>query len=84
MLMVGDVTGEKVAFRPAELLFKDLRISGVSGVSRCQVEDVARMAADGLVRPVVSQVLPLEEATNAYRLIAERRTLGRLVMTPRS
>ena len=84
MLMVGDVTGEKVAFRPAELLFKDLRISGVSGVSRCQVEDVARMAADGLVRPVVSQVLALEEATDAYRLIAARRTLGRLVMTPRS
>ena len=82
MLLVGDVTGEKVSFRPAELLFKDLRISGVSGVSRRQLEDVARMAADGLVRPMVSQVLPLEEAMDAYRLIAERRSFGRVVLTP--
>ena len=82
MVMVGDVTGEKVAFRPAELLFKDLRISGVSGVSRRQLEDAARMAADGLVRPVVSHVLPLEQAMDAYRLIAERRSFGRVVLTP--
>ena len=84
MLMVGDVTGEKVAFRPAELLFKDLRIAGVSGVSRRQLEDIARMAADGVVLPVVSQVLPLEEAQHAYRLIAERRSCGRIVLTPSS
>ena len=82
MLMVGDVTGERVVFRPAELLFKDLRIAGVSGVSRNQVEDAARMAAEGLVRPVVSHVLPLEEAMDAYRLMAERRVFGRIVLTP--
>lgn len=82
MLMVGDVTGEKAAFRPAELLFKDLRISGVSGVSRRQLGDAARMAAQGLVRPVVSHVLPLEQAMDAYRLMAERRSFGRIALTP--
>ena len=82
MLMVGDVTGEPVSFRPAELLFKDLRIAGVSGVSRRQLEDAARMAADGLVRPVVSHVLPLERVMDAYRLVAERRSFGRIVLTP--
>ena len=82
MLMVGDVTGEKVAFRPAELLFKDLHIAGVSGVYRRELEDVVRMAAEGIVRPVVSHLLPLEEAMDAYRLIAERRSFGRLVLAP--
>ena len=81
MLMVGDVTGERVSFRPAELLFKDLRIAGVSGVSRRQLQDAARMSADGLVRPVVSHVLPLEEAMDAYRLVAERRSFGRVLFT---
>ena len=82
MLMVGDLTGERVSFRPAELLFKDLHIAGVSGVSRRQLEEVARMAADGLVRPVVSHVLPLEEAMDAYRLVAERRSFGRIMLRP--
>ena len=82
MVMVGDLTGERVTFRPAELLFKDLHIAGVSGVSRRQLTEVARMADAGLVRPMVSQVMPLEEAMEAYRLIAERRNFGRIVLTP--
>ena len=84
MLMVGDVTGENVTFRPAELLFKDVRLYGVSGVSRRQLEDIVRLAVDGTVRPVVSQALPIKNALDAYRLIAERRSFGRIVLTPRS
>jgi D-arabinose 1-dehydrogenase-like Zn-dependent alcohol dehydrogenase len=82
MLVVGDVTGGQVALRPAEFLFKDARLIGVSGVSRQQLGDVARMAAARLVRPVVSRTFPLEEAREAYRLMQERRSFGRLALVP--
>ena len=82
MALVGAVTGGAVSFQPAELLFRDARLIGVSGVSRAQISDVANMAAGGLVRPVVSRTFPLEEALDAYWLMRTRGSFGRLVLTP--
>jgi NADPH:quinone reductase-like Zn-dependent oxidoreductase len=82
MALVGDVTGGGVTIQPAELLFRDARLIGVSGVSRSQLRDVARMVAAGLVRPVVSQTFTLDEALEAYRLMRERRSFGRLALAP--
>ena len=82
MAVVGDLEGGSISIRPAELLFKDASLTGVSGVSRRQVEDVAAMVAAGLVRPVISRTFPLEEALQAYRLMRERKSFGRLALVP--
>lgn len=82
MAVVGDVTGEEVSIRPAELLFKDASLIGVSGVSRAQLRDVARMVGAGLVRPVVSWTFALEEALEAYRVMRAGDSFGRVVLAP--
>src|SRR4029450_1660545 len=38
---------------------------------------------DGKLRPLVTQVLPLEEAAGALELMKERRATGRIVLKPR-
>ena len=84
LALLGDVTGEPAPLRPAEVIFRDLRITGVSGVSRAQVERTAALVAAGRLRPVVAQTLPLTPAgaSEAWRMVAERRASGRVVLIP--
>ena len=84
LILLGDVTGEPVPLRPAEVIFRDARILGVSGVSLSTLEQAVHLAASGQIRPVVHRTLPLtpEGAMEAYRSVLERRPLGRVVLTP--
>jgi NADPH:quinone reductase-like Zn-dependent oxidoreductase len=40
------------------------------------------MVVRGVLRPVVSQSLPLEQAAAAFDLLSSRSVLGRLVLLP--
>ncbi len=84
LVLLGDVTGEPTALRLAEVIFRDLRVMGVSGVSRATLERAVKLAATGRLQPVVSQTLPLTAAgvMEAWRLVSERRALGRVVILP--
>ena len=84
LVLLGDVTGEPVPLRLAEVIFRDAQILGVSGVSRSTLQQAVDMAANGQIRPVVSDTLPLtpEGVGEAIRLVSERRPLGRVVLTP--
>jgi NADPH:quinone reductase len=44
--------------------------------------DVLKLWEGGVVHPVVGHELPLEEAGEAHRLIEERKTTGKVVLTP--
>ena len=67
LALLGDVTGEPAPLRPAEVIFRDLQITGVSGVSRAQVERAAVLAAAGRLRPVLAQTLPLRPPAHRRR-----------------
>ena len=85
LALLGDVTGEPTAVRLAEVIFRDLRLTGVSGVSRPTLERCVEMAAAGELQPVVSDVLPLTEqgVAEAVRMVREREPFGRVVLNPR-
>ncbi|HEU5113542.1 MAG TPA: zinc-binding dehydrogenase [Acidimicrobiia bacterium] len=38
--------------------------------------------ADGTLRPLVQKTLPLDGAVEALRWVAERKVVGRVVITP--
>ena len=84
LALLGDVAGEPAPLRLAEAIFRDLRIMGVSGVSRAGLQRAASLSEAGRLRPVVSQTLPLtaEGVAEAWRLLSERRPTGRIVLTP--
>ena len=86
LALLGDLTGAAVPLRLAEVIFRDLRLVGHSGVSRATLERTIRMAAAGELRPVVAQTLPMtpDGLLEARRLVAEERPLGRVVLTPGS
>ena len=81
-VLLGEVAAERVALAPAEVIFRDARILGSSGVSRAQVLDVGGMVSKALVQPVVAQTLPMEEAATAFELLSNRSVLGRVLLLP--
>jgi D-arabinose 1-dehydrogenase-like Zn-dependent alcohol dehydrogenase len=82
LVLLGEVAGGPVSLDLAEIIFRDARILGSSGVSRALVQQVADMVVRGVLKPVVSQSLPLEQAATAFDLLSSRSVLGRLVLLP--
>lgn len=84
LALLGEVSGEAVPLRLAEVIFRDAQILGVSGVSLATLRQAVNLAASGQLRPVVSQTLPLtaEGVLEAWRLVADWRALGRVVLIP--
>ena len=82
MLLLGEVAGGRATMNLAELLFRDASVLSSTGAGRRHIVEVAGMVSSGTVRPVVSQRFPLEEAGEAYRLMRDRKTFGRVVLVP--
>lgn len=84
LALLGDVSGEAASLRLAEVIFRDAQILGVSGVSAALLKHAVDLVASGQLRPLVSRTLPLtaEGTMEAWRLVSERRALGRVVLIP--
>ena len=84
LALVGDVSGAATPVNLAELIFRDLRVMGIAGVSRDTLVQAVGLAAAGELRPILSQVLPLtaEGVGEAWLAVAERRVAGRVVLVP--
>jgi D-arabinose 1-dehydrogenase-like Zn-dependent alcohol dehydrogenase len=82
LVLLGEILGQHVSLNPAEIIFRDAKVLGASGVSRATVEQAGLMALEGKLRLVVDLELPLEQASDAYRLVSERRPTGRIVLLP--
>jgi NADPH:quinone reductase-like Zn-dependent oxidoreductase len=82
LLLLGEVTGRSVKLDLAEVIFRDARILGSSGVSRYWLQQTSYLVGQGHLKPVVSRVLSLEEAGLAFDLLTNRKVLGRVVLVP--
>lgn len=81
-VMLGEVAGGAVELDLAEIIFRDARILGSSGVSRALIRQVADMTSQGLVKPIIDRTLPLEQVDIAFELLASRSALGRVLLDP--
>ncbi|MDQ3733884.1 MAG: NADPH:quinone oxidoreductase family protein, partial [Actinomycetota bacterium] len=45
-------------------------------------EDLTRLYAEGAIKPLVSQTLPLDQAIEALSMLGRRATIGKVVLTP--
>lgn len=83
LLLLGEVGGEgDLRGLIPEIVFRDARLFGSSGVSRATVEQVVELAAEGRVSPALQQVLALEQAEQAMGMLEDRAVVGRLALAP--
>jgi D-arabinose 1-dehydrogenase-like Zn-dependent alcohol dehydrogenase len=83
LALLGEVGGEgSLRGLIPEIVFRDARIAGVSGVSRATLERAIALAAEGKLRPILQRLMTLEEAERAAEMLSERTVLGRLALAP--
>ena len=60
---------------------KHQSLHGAAGAPVAETKRIYQLAAEGHLRPVIHQVLPLAQAAEAHRLVASRDVFGRVVLT---
>lgn len=81
-IFIGQLTGDFVRLNPAQIFMKDVTIRSAKSTSRRQLEDALGLVARGAVRPVITDVLPLEAAADAHRIVESGRSVGRVLLRP--
>jgi NADPH:quinone reductase-like Zn-dependent oxidoreductase len=58
-----------------------LRIWDAHGASPEDTAGLGELVSSGAVRPVVAETFPLERGGEAHRFVAERKNVGKVVLT---
>jgi NADPH:quinone reductase-like Zn-dependent oxidoreductase len=60
----------------------ELQVLGSNGWMREELVDLIEMVRKNEIAPVIDRVLPLEEASEAFRLLESRKVFGKVVIKP--
>ncbi len=82
LVLVGNITTEKITFNPGAVILVGLTIAGSHGCSRRDLVDCFDLMRRGELDVVIDRELPLERAEDAHRALAERAATGRVVLCP--
>jgi D-arabinose 1-dehydrogenase-like Zn-dependent alcohol dehydrogenase len=81
--VIGELHGNPVSINLGLLIIKEFRIEGVQSASREELREILDFMHSNDIKPEVWRQLPLEEAAEAHRQLADRQAVGRiLLMTP--
>lgn len=90
-LLIGFASGDLPALKPNHMLVKNISVIGFywgsyltfqPEVLKESLRVLMEWHADGRIHPHVSHVLPLEKATDALQLLRDRKSTGKIVITP--
>ncbi|MEJ5256406.1 MAG: NADPH:quinone oxidoreductase family protein [Acidimicrobiales bacterium] len=91
IVVIGAAGGRYAEARTNHVLVKNYSILGLNWggyrtrrpeLVRAAHEELIRLHADGLVEPLISEVVALAEARDALAALTARRTTGKIVVTP--
>jgi NADPH:quinone reductase-like Zn-dependent oxidoreductase len=82
LVLVGNITLDRVSVNPGALILFGLGILGSHGYSVRDLEDCFAMMQRGELTMAVDRTLPLDQAGDAHRLLADRKASGRIVLVP--
>jgi len=78
----GATAGSKVELDIWPLFVKQQRLVGSYGRTRGDLMKTLEWAASRKLKPVIHAVMPLSKTEEAFRLMRERKVLGKLVVVP--
>jgi D-arabinose 1-dehydrogenase-like Zn-dependent alcohol dehydrogenase len=80
LVVVGNVTTSRVELNPGYCIMRELSVYGSSGATRAELAEILSWAADGKLRPVIAERMPLSEARRAQEKLYARGAIGRQVL----
>jgi 2-desacetyl-2-hydroxyethyl bacteriochlorophyllide A dehydrogenase len=81
-VMVGQLTGDFVPFNPAQLFLKGISLLSSTSVTREELRRCLALLANGTLRAVLGEALPLSAAAEAHRRLEAGTALGRMTLIP--
>jgi NADPH:quinone reductase-like Zn-dependent oxidoreductase len=78
---IGATTGSELRIDISKLFRKEASIIGSYMGTRSELAEAVKLAERGRIRPVISQVFPLEQVQEAHRFLESRRHFGKIVLT---
>ncbi len=80
LVMCGATTGHELQFDARQLWRRNISLLFSNSGTTADLKEVLALWAEGTIRPVLAEVLPLEEAVAAHRLLSNRDTVGKVVL----
>jgi NADPH2:quinone reductase len=88
VIVYGNATGKKSELDPRLLYAKGASVHGLwltylsanRGLMNEAWKHLSAWASQGHVRPVIGQVLPIDRASDGYRLLADGKNFGKVVL----
>ena len=78
--LVGASSGYEAMTPLSHIFYRQLSIFGSTMASKSRLFPILRFVAEGKLKPIVSEVLPLAEAQAGHRLLEDRGTFGKVVL----
>ncbi|MGZ3441771.1 MAG: zinc-binding dehydrogenase [Polyangia bacterium] len=82
MVVVGNVTTERVEVNPGYLIARELAVLGSASATRAELGEVLGWARDGTLTPIIAARRPLAEARAAQAALVEKGVIGRQLLIP--
>jgi D-arabinose 1-dehydrogenase-like Zn-dependent alcohol dehydrogenase len=83
LVLVGNILTEPLTFNPGAVILFGYQILGSAGCTRTDLVDALELVRTKALRVTIDRVLPLDQAAEAHRLLADRGVVGRVILTPR-
>jgi NADPH:quinone reductase-like Zn-dependent oxidoreductase len=82
LVAYGATTGSRGSAEIRVVFWKQLSILGTTMGTPAEFRRVMRLVFDGVLSPVVHEVIPLAEARRAHELLESGKVFGKLVLVP--
>jgi len=80
LVMVGSLETRSVSFLPGLMILKELEFIGSFATTTAELSEAFRLITEGKVRPVVSEVMALDDVARAHSMLFDRQITGRVVL----
>ncbi len=82
LVTCGGTSGYDVTTNAAQIFHKELTLIGSNYGTPNEFRTLVRLLERGVFSPVVQEMMPLQEAPRAQRILEERKAFGKLVLIP--
>lgn len=82
MVIVGSHTGTELTVRPQAMISNEWEILGSRNVTKLELQEVIGLVTAERIKPIVTEVHPLEEAEAIHTRLRERQIVGRVALEP--
>lgn len=92
LMIYGRASGKLPDLSPDQFFAKNLQLYGLNiggkpwtqAVHRVALEEILGLVATRAVRPVISEIFPMARVADAHRALADRKTMGKIILVPKA